>query len=411
MPRRPHQKSRNGCLQCKKRHVKCNEARPNCQNCQNTSTTCVYLNAAPASAGRAPTVPMSNHTSALPSPAATNPATASSYWSPASDPPILEQNQGSVNLLHLELLHHAKSAIDTVDCYGISKEECREALEEVIQIAFRTPYLMHEILSLAATRLSMLRPGQSVYLRNHATELQTSALSIFNIKMQTPSDDTTADHVSKFVFSSLLGSQMLHDTIIYRNGDFSVFINDFVRYLRVTKGVTIHIRQSEGCWEALHQTSLRPFLEAGHRSLEGGTATFSPECETLAILLRSADVSPASAKVYKETLEFLQAAYYAHRQAADGSSGLNSSPLLYGARTGAYAWPILVPTEYAELLLQQRPEALAILAHFAILLHRYRDNWMIGDGGRYIIEAITKYLGPSWEQWLASPNEELRNDP
>ncbi|XMA08506.1 hypothetical protein WAI453_001297 [Rhynchosporium graminicola] len=406
MPRRPHQKSRNGCLGCKKRHVKCNEGRPECRNCLNTASICIYQNAAPASGPQSPAVHTNSSMSSLPSPAATNPAIASSYWSPASEQPSM--GQGVVNMLHLELLHHAKSVGDSVDCFGISREECRSALEEVVQHGFKAPYLMHEFLSLAATHLSILRPRQSTFFRNQATELQTSALSMFNAEIQGKNGgDLSSDYFSRFVFSSILGAQMLYDTIAYRDGDFTNFVNDFVRYLRVTKGVTINI---QGCWEQLHETSLRPFLEAGNRALAGGTESISPECERLSTLLDSADLGPSSKKAYQAALEFLQAAYHADRLAVEVDQDQSSS-VLYGARTGVYAWSILVPVEYSELLLQRRPEALAILAHYAILLHRYRTSWLTGDGGRYMIEAITNFLGPYWEPWLATPNEELRNDP
>lgn len=311
-----------------------------------------------------------------------------------------------VNMLHLELLIHARTVGDTMSSLEISREQCKNAAEEILRHALQTPYLMHEILSFSATHLSTLRPSQRSFLRNQATELQTSALSLFNASMQNTSrNDPSSDYVSRFVFSSLLGSHMLHDTILYRDGDFNAFIDDFVRFLHVTKGVTIHIK---GSWEDLHETALKPFLVAGEKALHGGEVEFAPELENLEMLLKSADLGPTSAKAYENALRFLKAAYFADRQVAGSDFLLDGNSVLYGARTGVWAWPILVSSEYTELILQRRPEALAILAHYAILLHRYRNSWMIGDGGRYMIEAITKYLGPYWEPWLAAPNEELK---
>ncbi|KAH8909989.1 hypothetical protein BR93DRAFT_445079 [Coniochaeta sp. PMI_546] len=40
--RRYHQRSRNGCITCKKRHVRCDEARPLCLNCLRTGGDCGY---------------------------------------------------------------------------------------------------------------------------------------------------------------------------------------------------------------------------------------------------------------------------------------------------------------------------------------------------------------------------------
>ncbi|KAH6672635.1 hypothetical protein F5X68DRAFT_174832 [Plectosphaerella plurivora] len=40
--RRPHQKSREGCVQCKDRHVKCNEQHPQCRSCQKMDLRCSF---------------------------------------------------------------------------------------------------------------------------------------------------------------------------------------------------------------------------------------------------------------------------------------------------------------------------------------------------------------------------------
>ena len=40
--RRKHQKSRRGCTTCKRRHIRCDEADPQCQNCIVHRSTCSY---------------------------------------------------------------------------------------------------------------------------------------------------------------------------------------------------------------------------------------------------------------------------------------------------------------------------------------------------------------------------------
>lgn len=40
--RRPHSKSRQGCLSCKKLRIKCDEAKPKCEYCQSTNRVCEY---------------------------------------------------------------------------------------------------------------------------------------------------------------------------------------------------------------------------------------------------------------------------------------------------------------------------------------------------------------------------------
>ncbi|KAL4916472.1 hypothetical protein BDW62DRAFT_218679 [Aspergillus aurantiobrunneus] len=45
-PRRRHQKSRNGCLECKRRRIKCNEMKPSCSRCILTLQDCIYASPA-----------------------------------------------------------------------------------------------------------------------------------------------------------------------------------------------------------------------------------------------------------------------------------------------------------------------------------------------------------------------------
>lgn len=54
--RRSHRKSRNGCAECKRRHIRCDERRPVCSNCVSADRTCVFPRgpAAPAATSPAP---------------------------------------------------------------------------------------------------------------------------------------------------------------------------------------------------------------------------------------------------------------------------------------------------------------------------------------------------------------------
>lgn len=79
---------------------------------------------------------------------------------------------------------------------------------------------------------------------------------------------------------------------------------------------------------------------------------------------------------------------------------------MYGA---VIAWPVMIPEEYVDALHMGRPEALIILAHYAVLLHTYRQLWVFGDGGRFLIESICDSFGADWEDWLEWPMEVLRD--
>ncbi|KAH8669414.1 hypothetical protein BGZ61DRAFT_364547 [Ilyonectria robusta] len=70
----------------------------------------------------------------------------------------------------------------------------------------------------------------------------------------------------------------------------------------------------------------------------------------------------------------------------------------------AIAFCIIINHDYIEHLNQRRPEALIILAFHAVILHWNRNMWTFGDGGQYLIRAITSHLGAYWACWLCWPN-------
>lgn len=53
IPRKGHTKSRRGCLNCKRRKVKCQETQPECENCTRIGLVCAYPDARPRSAKEA----------------------------------------------------------------------------------------------------------------------------------------------------------------------------------------------------------------------------------------------------------------------------------------------------------------------------------------------------------------------
>ncbi|KAL2822627.1 hypothetical protein BJX63DRAFT_127153 [Aspergillus granulosus] len=52
-PRRRHKKSRNGCMECKRRRIKCDEAKPSCSRCILTKQDCIYQPTSPTTQAQA----------------------------------------------------------------------------------------------------------------------------------------------------------------------------------------------------------------------------------------------------------------------------------------------------------------------------------------------------------------------
>ncbi|OBT62910.1 hypothetical protein VE03_07901 [Pseudogymnoascus sp. 23342-1-I1] len=82
-------------------------------------------------------------------------------------------------------------------------------------------------------------------------------------------------------------------------------------------------------------------------------------------------------------------------------------------------FPILAPKLFIDLVSDQQPRALVLLAHYFAILVAYREVWWIGEIGRREIQGIQSVLSVGWHRYMAWPLEvvqegsvtELRNYP
>lgn len=144
------------------------------------------------------------------------------------------------------------------------------------------------------------------------------------------------------------------------------------------------------------RTSLRALVQHDDTWIQTGRS-LGPELQRLWDLINSARLGQFLTDNYKEAIECLQIVI--------DMSKSHSEFLRNKSRIGS--WPVRVPNEYIDALMARRPEALIILAHYAVLLHENRDSWVFCDSGRFIIQSINAFLGPGWEEWMAFPDSVL----
>ncbi|KAL3461715.1 hypothetical protein BJX64DRAFT_277696 [Aspergillus heterothallicus] len=373
-PRKPHKKSRKGCIECKRRHVKCDESRPKCVNCNVSLRHCSYEDM--VSEARAFIPPshskklQARNTTAQSQGAVSPPApsTPSTHGEPASPP---------LNKLHLELFHHFASDILTFFRLGNDLSSGYASLE-IMKSVLAAPFLMNEILGFSAFHLSVVRPDQQTFYRHHAAALQTHALAEFNTANMQVTPETC---LPMLLFSSILALHMLSDKLLFRAPDFATFLADFIQSLHLHRGVRAVTSQS---WALLLQSPLKALLQAEGDAL--GTSTQSAnECASLlSLLLGSTPLDPTTRTTYTDTIKHLQSAFDASHLHPTGFSTARPDHL-------------------------RRPEALVILAYFGALLHLHCDMWTFGDGGAFIVNTVAEYLGPGWSGWLRWPKQLIRS--
>ncbi|KAI3329946.1 hypothetical protein F4824DRAFT_492599 [Ustulina deusta] len=165
--KRPHYKSRRGCLVCKQRRVKCDEQFP-CSNCLKRHERCIRSDMA---GGRR-----------------NEPNTRISQ-----PPSALVVDNTNINLLHLELFSHFhRNLVDTL--------AFPEIWQQVLPWSFQEPYIMCSILCLAATHLSTLLP-QSHRYSNIAVQLLGKSASLFSERLSGP---VTTQNSEALIAASIL---------------------------------------------------------------------------------------------------------------------------------------------------------------------------------------------------------------
>lgn len=296
----------------------------------------------------------------------------------------------SVNMTHLSLFENLSSS----DFLSIEDAEQPDSIPTAIykKHALTTPYLMHQLLAISALHLSTRDAKAREVHRGYATALQAGALSLFN--GSNPALEVKPSNcVNMILFSSGLGVHLLCDTLLYRRAGLAEFIDHFTHYLDVYRGVSTIIDQGR---DLLKETELGARLGRSQLAMQPFCPTGS-DCDALWDLIKIAEISSSSRKAYEQSILQLQRTLDAQFAASDK---IPSVRLLL-------AWPILVSPEYVSLLRQRQPEALIILAYYAIQLHRGRNLWLIGESGRFLVETISKNLGPNWQFWLKWPKDEL----
>jgi hypothetical protein len=169
--RKPHKKSRNGCLPCKGRHVKvsstaictclgngvgcadhlkCDEQKPDCANCVKQGTPCEYRPSKSREASTGSPMPITTLTPTLTGAVIANANTLTN----GTEPDIT-----TLNVTQLRLLHHYTTVTARTLAHDSASEEVFKT--HLVKTAFGYPFLLHAVLALGALHLSRLEGPSS----------------------------------------------------------------------------------------------------------------------------------------------------------------------------------------------------------------------------------------------------------
>ncbi|KAI1329074.1 hypothetical protein F5Y16DRAFT_367348 [Xylariaceae sp. FL0255] len=387
--RSSHRKSRFGCKECKRRDIRCDEAHPSCRNCCISKRPCSFAHLKrswPAQIQPQTPRSQSNDSIEAKSSEPLTPKAQARYEVPGRQSLPHGLLHEDYSILHFQLLHHVEQRLssDARDFIPKAQDLFKRSMIEALKAGF----LMDILVAVAAAHKSLLPGEDADFYRTEAMKLMTRSLAKFNTQ-----SEITEDHaMAAFLYTMLLGQYVIFD-IFSQGEDFTKTLNRFVQCMKLHHGIRDVLAP---VWHKVNpvmggRCQLAEWWSNGTHELgERGSS-----CLLLWELLGRSDVSSSSRQVYSSTVEALQMMF-------DNMSAQPSNRMAV-----VQEWLVRVPMDFVDLIGQRRPEALIILAHYAVLLHHARGFWAVGSAGRFLIQSITSYLGEYWFKWLEWPNEIL----
>ncbi|KAI4232464.1 MAG: hypothetical protein LQ349_004987 [Xanthoria aureola] len=360
----------------------CDETQPRCVNCATADAQCNYL----ASAKPAPSPSGSDPSRLAPSPAFSNTDDPNGTAAVSIPSTVSGDRIGSTwDILDMELLHHW--CTQTYKSMTDVPEQQLLWQTTAVTIGFTNPFLLNELLAIAALHMAICRPERETVWHTRATELQSLALTGFNTMAQQVDESNC---VVVLLFSALVGTHLLGDRSRIRalasRSDYLDHLVSCVNLMRSVRGLVLKNHTA-----FLLQSSVKALMITRNPipPYEGVPS----ECRKLTALITESDLGPSSIEAYGAAIDRLFWLF--------DLAGVPSKP--HDTPRFVFAWPVQLTDEYTSLLNQRRPEALIILAYYGVILHFYRDAWCIGDSGACMIRAIDAQLGSYWSQWLQWP--------
>jgi hypothetical protein len=269
----------------------------------------------------------------------------------------------------------------------------------IVKYAFTYPFLLNELLAVSALHLSTRRPAQQSFYRDEATRLQSQGLRLFN---EMTRDLNNENIIPAFLFSALQGIVTFFETFhdpTHEASDYTTFFDNVVQSVRLLQGVRAIVAP---WWQFLLASEIKDILDVDEDrtlNLDWADEVVDRFESIRAHILQSPELNPAQAVVCDKAIEEL---IYVYRAAF--AHGREPTPEEQAAAQHSTRWLILVPPGYTELLVERKPEALVILGYFAILLHRLRDCWNVGDAAERLLLVVEAHLEEPWLGALSWPN-------
>ncbi|KAB8256320.1 hypothetical protein BDV32DRAFT_97268 [Aspergillus pseudonomiae] len=386
MPRRAHTKSRNGCDQCKKRRVKCDEKGPPCSNCVTRELRCTYLNtpAARNIASSSSASPNSIHPGLGP----TSDEASHPFVGATANVPFTYSRKRELELMH-------KFSTDTYR--SLCNKESDHYVWQVVmpRKALEHDFLMSGILAVASLHTaSALEPPQALSYLDTALEYHNQGLAPFRhaIASLTPlnCDAVFAHSVITIMICIYL------PRLPGSRGESSSMIENLIFVFELLKGVAKIFSITRSWLENNLFVSKNGFFGKSDAPLDAGAEAALTRLADLNDTLLSS-IEPDQHSIIKDAISHLHRSFarYAHEQ--DAASVLS--------------WLACVDKEFVHVVCRRQPLALLVLMHWGVLLAKLDGKtWWARNSGSALVSEILVALQAGdarWEEAVLWPKQKL----
>lgn len=430
-----HRKSRNGCIKCKSRRVKCDEVRPTCGNCHRLHMDCVWPERGPDArrhGTRSRPTPSPNPPAHLSPPTTTNSASTSTayqspdqaaaafmadwpHW-PSEDNPFaqLDDSQGislpeskARRLMEHRLMHYWH--MNFSNPFPINPAESWRSLwaTHIPALGLSHDNVLFGMLAASATRMlrtcmddkDIFAARQSYFISAlHAQRQEVAKLCVEN-----------AEGVC---FGALLISitsfAMLKERALEP-------YQPPMEWLQLGRGAGTVIWQSvetimqearESQYPALMTIATSYPYFGRHQSYFGAEMRRNIEGVLTQHLPSGDDWSDEETReAYEKVLSYVGSI----------QRGINDGEPVYAVARRIQTFALLIPPKFIELLSLQRPRALVIMAHFWATVSQVHNVWWLGEAdsaddestAKREIGAIKKVLPKEWMTTMVWPLDQV----
>ncbi|KAI9714187.1 MAG: hypothetical protein M1828_001202 [Chrysothrix sp. TS-e1954] len=335
-----------------------------------------------SSGGTTPEVAESS--SVIPHPQVTdNPSvTIPSDWVPAD----------SLNVLDLELLHN----FSTSTCFTLSTNQSIKTVWRinVPKLGFKYHFVMHSLLALSALHLAYFDEEKRDFYISYARSHHGAGLSMANAVLP---NLTLENCHAVYTFSALTYFFTLASP--RRDTGFLMFVGEgATNWLSLLRGSLSVIREAP---EELRSGVLGPLFQAGRqravaRTTSEANVEFRPLTSVEAFLrtrnlgFRVLHIYLDAAMELRKTFNTVYAQKFEDLEAAD-----------------VLIWIFHAPQEYLKLLQAGAPEALILLAYFAVLLKPLDTSWWMAGWPKHLLSRVYHLLDDECRLVIRWPMEEM----